>query len=270
MSRHAPLQRVAIVTGGASGIGLATGRALAARGVSVVLADIDFDAAERAAGSGSPGLDIHARRLDVADAASVTECVDDVARTFGRIDLLFNSAADTSAATVGRDSDIANLPEEVWLRTLEVNLTGAMRMCKACIPVMQANAYGSIVNMASVAALAGNVALTAYAASKAALVGMTRSVATQYGRDGVRCNAIAAGFIETPSTSAHMNPVMVDIARRNTLVGFLGAPDDVAEAAAFLLSDEARFITGHTLVVDGGQLAHVPTYDAVRQLDGGD
>jgi NAD(P)-dependent dehydrogenase (short-subunit alcohol dehydrogenase family) len=120
--------------------------------------------------------------------------------------------------------------------------------------------------MASIAALAGNVRLTSYAATKAGVVGLTRSIATQYGRAGIRCNAIAAGFVRTPSTVANLSPEVEDIVCRNTVVGFLGEPRDVAATASFLLSDAARYITGEVLRVDGGQLAHVPTYDGLLQL----
>ncbi|HEX7097386.1 MAG TPA: SDR family oxidoreductase [Acidimicrobiales bacterium] len=125
---------------------------------------------------------------------------------------------------------------------------------------------GAIVNMVSVAALAGNLSLTSYAATKAGVAGLTRSIATQYGRRGIRCNAIAAGFVRTASTTANLTPVVEQIIRRNTLVGFLGEPDDIASVASFLLSDAARYITGEVIRVDGGQLAHVPTYDSLLGL----
>jgi NAD(P)-dependent dehydrogenase (short-subunit alcohol dehydrogenase family) len=128
---------------------------------------------------------------------------------------------------------------------------------------------GAIVNMVSVGALAGNLGLTAYAASKGGLVALTRSIATQYGHLGIRCNAIAAGFVQTPSTTANLTDAMAEIVRRNTLVGFLGEADDVARVIVFLLSEDSRYITGEVIRVDGGQLSHTPTYDALRAAASG-
>jgi NAD(P)-dependent dehydrogenase (short-subunit alcohol dehydrogenase family) len=259
--------RVAIVTGGGSGIGLATAFHLAQRGAAVVVADIDDARAESVAAEGAAaGLTMVAALVDVADDASVVALVRDARARLGGVDLLFNGAADTSPATVGRDLDLERVPDDVWQRSVAVNLTGTMQMCRACLPVMVRRGGGSIVNMASIAALAGNVRLTSYAATKAGVVGLTRSIATQYGRAGIRCNAIAAGFVRTPSTVANLSPEVEDIVCRNTVVGFLGEPRDVAATASFLLSDAARYITGEVLRVDGGQLAHVPTYDGLLQL----
>jgi NAD(P)-dependent dehydrogenase (short-subunit alcohol dehydrogenase family) len=263
--------RVAIVTGGGSGIGHATAILLARRGATVIVADVDAARAEAVAvEAGVVGPPARAVALDVTDRDGIERVVSEVQRDLGGIDLLFNSAADTSPAVVGRDGEVGDLPDDVWQRSVDVNLTGTMAMCRACLPSMVARGGGAIVNMVSVAALAGNVSLTAYAATKAGVAGLTRSVATQYGRRGVRCNAIAAGFVRTPSTTANLTPAVEDIIRRNTLVGFLGEPEDVAEVASFLLSRHARYITGEVLRVDGGQLAHVPTYDALLRLAEGD
>jgi NAD(P)-dependent dehydrogenase (short-subunit alcohol dehydrogenase family) len=259
--------RVAIVTGGGSGIGHATAVHLAERGATVVVADVDEGRATSVAADGAAaGLAMHGRRVDVADGQSVDQLLRDVIETFGGVDLLFNGAADTSPGTVGRDADLLSVPDDVWQRSIDVNLTGSMRMCRACIPSMIERRGGSIVNMLSVAALAGNLTLTSYATTKAGLLGLTRSVATQYGRSGVRCNAIAAGFVRTASTTANLTPEVEEIIRDNTLVGFLGEPRDVAATASFLLSDAARYITGEVLRVDGGQLAHVPTYESLARL----
>jgi NAD(P)-dependent dehydrogenase (short-subunit alcohol dehydrogenase family) len=259
--------RVAIVTGGASGIGLATAVHLARRGATVVAADIDttpvVQAVEDAARAGHA---LTAHRVDVTDRATIDELVAAVVDRHGGVDLLFNGAAATGPNVVGRDAAVTDLPDDVWQRSVDVNLTGTMAMCRACIPSMVERGGGAIVNMVSVAAFAGNVSLTSYAATKAGVVGLTRSVATQYGRSGVRCNAIAAGFVRTPATTANLSPAVEEIVRRNTLVGFLGEAEDVAAVASFLLSDAARYITGETIRVDGGQLAHVPTYDALTRL----
>jgi NAD(P)-dependent dehydrogenase (short-subunit alcohol dehydrogenase family) len=259
--------RVAVVVGGASGIGRATVVLLARRGVRVVVADADSRGADQLAASFDER--VRAVTVDVRSEPSTRDMAASVRDTFGGIDLLVNCAAATGRDTVGRDVDLIAMALESWQTSLDVNLSGSMLTCRACLPLMIERGGGAIVNMVSVGALAGNLGLTAYAASKGGLVSLTRSIATQYGHLGIRSNAIAAGFVSTPSTTANLTDEMAEIVRRNTLVGFLGEADDIARVIVFLLSNDSRYITGEVIRVDGGQLAHTPTYDALRAAASG-
>jgi NAD(P)-dependent dehydrogenase (short-subunit alcohol dehydrogenase family) len=259
--------RVAIVVGGASGIGRATVALLAGRGAQVVVADADHRGAVEVAAAFDER--VQAVVVDVRDEQSVTAMARSAREMFGGIDLLVNCAAATGLDTIARDVDLIGMALEAWQTSIDVNLSGSMLACRACLPLMIERGGGAIVNMVSVGALAGNLGLTAYAASKGGLVALTRSIATQYGHLGIRCNAIAAGFVRTPSTTANLTDAMAEIVRRNTLVGFLGEADDVARVILFLLSSDSRYITGEVIRVDGGQLAHTPTYDALRAAASG-
>jgi NAD(P)-dependent dehydrogenase (short-subunit alcohol dehydrogenase family) len=153
---------------------------------------------------------------------------------------------------------VANLDVEVWDRTIAVDLTGTMLMCRAFVPLMHDG--GSIVNITSNAGLAGDTTLTAYATAKAALHQLTRSIATAYGRRGVRCNAVSPAHIASPSFAANVPADVAAMLQANCLLPRLGRVEDVAAVIAFLASDEASFVTGETWRVDGGALAHLPTY----------
>ena len=261
--------RVAIVTGGASGIGAATVEALAARGAHVAVADVRLDAAEQVAASDrdTPGSVVPVA-LDVRDERSVEAAIAAVVAEFGRVDVLVNSAALTDPAHQARDGAVATAELEVWEQTFATDLHGMMLVCKHTIPVMIAVGGGSIVNISSNSSLAGDIGLAAYASAKAAVNSLTLSIATSYGKQGVRCNAVSPGGIRGPSFRKIIPPDVVEIMERNCLLPYLGEPEDVASVIAFFASDEARFITGQVLRVDGGalsQLVHVPYVRAVQE-----
>lgn len=250
--------RIAIVTGAASGIGAATARRLAAEGASVAVADIVLDGAElvakniRAAGGSARAL-----RVDLGDVASVRAMVEDAVAAFGGLDILHNNAAATRVAA-REDLPVGSADPDVWDLTMRVNLRGAMVAIQAAVPHLLARGGGSIVNTSSGAALAGDLGHPAYGASKAALITLTRYVATEYGKQGVRCNAIAPGFVVTAASEGSAQGAVQDLMLRHHLTPRLGRPEDIASAVVFLASDEAGFITGQTLCVDGGLLAHQP------------
>jgi NAD(P)-dependent dehydrogenase (short-subunit alcohol dehydrogenase family) len=252
--------RVAVVAGGASGIGAAVVDRLAAEGATVVIADVD----ERRAREVATALAgrVEAQRVDVADEASVAALAAELARRFDRVDVLVNSAALTDPAHQARDVAVADLDVDVWDRTIAVDLTGTMLMCRAFVPLMHDG--GSIVNITSNAGLAGDTTLTAYATAKAALHQLTRSIATAYGRRGVRCNAVSPAHIASPSFAANVPVDVAAMLQANCLLPRLGRVEDVAAVIAFLASDEASFVTGETWRVDGGALAHLPTYADAR------
>jgi len=236
--------RVAIVTGAASGIGAATVRALAAEGARVVVVDVDATlGAPLAAEVG--GL---FEAVDVADAPAVERMVGASVRVEGRLDVLVSCAF---AAAFG---SIASLGSAEWARTLDVTLTGVFTAMRAAIPTMRARGGGAIVNVASVSGLGGDRGLGAYNAAKAGVINLTRTAALELAASGVRVNAICPGLVDTPALQRafRRQPAREAVARAAVPAGRFGRPDEVARAILFLASDEASYVTGSTLVVDGG------------------
>src|SRR4051795_11854646 len=248
MSRYAG--RVAVVTGSARGIGAATARRFADEGASVAVLDLDQDAAAAtAAGLGAEKAVGVA--CDVADAASVQAAVARVVEELGKVDVLVNNAG------VTRDNLLFKMSEEDWDTVMNVHLRGSFLMSREAQRHMVPARYGKILNLSSVSAL-GNRGQANYAAAKMGLQGFTRTLALELGPFGINVNAVAPGFIVTEMTDATARRVGVEpeefrkAAADATPVRRVGQPEDIAATAAFLCSDEASFITGQTLYVDGG------------------
>ena len=254
--------RVAIVTGGGGGIGGATARTLAAEGARVAVLDIDEPRANVIASeietAGGAACVIH---TDLSDEESVRTAVTEIAKRFGRIDVLHNNAALTDSEFLSRDTTVIDLDVEVWDRTLNVNLRGQMLTSKHVVPHMVAAGGGSIINMSSGAAFRGDRTRTAYGVSKAGVHALTMYTATSHGKDGVRVNTIVPGLIITDAVKAHLTPQMLEGLARATLTPFVGAPQDVADLVVFLASDKSRYITGQMFTIDGGMSAHVGNPD---------
>jgi len=259
--------RVAIVTGsgGPSGIGSATAKRLAAEGAAVILADIDpGSAADAVAEIEAAGGKAFARVLDLGDEASIAALVGGVEGQFGRLDLLHNNAAATSVDQMGRDMAVALMDADVWDNAFRINSRGTMLMIKHALPLMLHNGGGSIVNTSSGAALRGDFYGPAYASSKAAINCLTMYVATQYGKQGIRCNVVSPGLIMTQANIVNNSQEQLDRIERHKLTPYLGNPDDIAAAVAYLGSDDARFVTGQVIVVDGGITSHMPYFAEVH------
>ena len=246
MSAFAPdalAGKVALVTGAAQGIGLAIARTLAGCGASVVLANVDADKAQEAAKSMTGralGLAMNVARGDEVAAGIarvMTEC--------GRLDVLVNNAGIT------RDGLLIRMKEEDWDRVIEVNLKGTFHCTKAALGVMIKQRSGRIISIASIVGVMGNSGQANYAASKAAILGFTKSVAREYANRGVTANAVAPGFIKTAMTGQLSEDVQVRM-REQIPLGRLGTPEDVAEAVAFLASDAAAYVSGQVIHVNGG------------------
>jgi NAD(P)-dependent dehydrogenase (short-subunit alcohol dehydrogenase family) len=248
---------VAIVTGGANGMGESVVHTLADRGALVVIADKD---AERSAqvedDVRARGGDVEALVTDVKDEEQVVELFARVMSTYGRVDLLDNNAAELELTA--EDPAVADVATQVFADTLTGNLLAPFLCCKHAIPLMVAAGGGRIVNMASITGMRGEMSLSAYGVSKAGVIELTRMVATQYGKQGVRCNAIAPSLINTRNNQRYVGQEFYDMYDRHHLVTHMGEPQDVASVVAFLLSDESRFINGHVIPVDGGMTAVAP------------
>jgi len=249
--------KVALITGGASGIGLSAANLMAKEGAKVVIADFNVNGAKEAAEKiQAQGGDAVGVFLDAGDEASIKEAVEFTVKHYGTITTLFNNVGMTN---LKKDLDAVNVDLEEWDRLMNVNLKSVLLGCKFAIPHMVQAGGGSIVNTASMAGFAGDAIRVAYGASKAGVVNLTKYVATQYGKHNIRCNAVAPGLILTPAAKNNMPPEMLDIFAKYNALPYHGEPDDIGHTVLFLASDEAKFITGQTIQVEGGHYIGNPT-----------
>ena len=258
--------KVAIITGGAGGIGAATARLITARGGKVAVADIVLDRAEALAAELPGAIAIH---LDLESETSTEAMIAQAVQHYGRLDVLHNNAALLGPDIAQQDGDIEHMATALWDRTYAVNVRGTMIACRAALPHLRTT-RGNIVNTVSNLALQGHLIQAAYSSSKAAIIQMTRAIAASHGKAGVRCNAVAPGMTMTPALREAFPPVLRQVVEDETLRDQLGDPEDIAEAAAFLASDAARNVTGQVLVCDGGGASHVPGLAGFRAFFSGE
>jgi len=257
--------KVAIITGAGGGLGAECARVLAMHGAKVVVADINL------AGAQSVATDIEAQggmalalQTDVSSESDVRSMTAAVVERFGRIDILYNNAAILSRDQREGDRDVCNMDVDAWDRAMAVNLRGAMLCTKHAVPVMLRNGCGSVMFATSGLGAQGDLTLSAYAASKAGIAMLSKSVAAQYGKQGIRSNAIQIGLVLGENALHTMPEEIRDILLDNHLTPALGTPRQLADIVAFLASDESAFITGHTLAADGGFSSHTPSMAAMR------
>lgn len=249
--------KVALLTGAASGIGLSAATLLAAEGASVVLADFNHAGADTAAAQiRRRGGDAAAIFLDASNEQSIQEAVAFTVARYGKIDILFNNVGLTN---LRKDLDIVSMDLAEWDRLMNVNLKSVLLGARYAIPHMQEAGGGSIINTASMSAFAGDSIRSAYGTSKAGVVQLTKYIATQYGKDLIRCNAIAPGLILTPAAKANMSPSLLATFEKYNALPYHGEADDIGHAVVFLASDESKFMTGQTLQIEGGHYIGNPT-----------
>ncbi len=257
--------KVAVVTGGASGIGAAAVKRFAAAGAYVAIGDInDEKACELAHALGDRVLPI---QFDALDVASVEKMIDTTVNQFGRLDFLFNNAALMSVEANVNDTDPVNIDFEWWDRIMAANVRGYLAGCKFAIPHMLDQGQGSIVMTSSGAGILGSMSNIAYGASKAAVINLARNIAVIYGKQGLRCNCVCPGVILTEGGAQHVFGEVLTILEENTLTPQLGKPEDVASMALYLCSDDAQFITGQNIVIDGGITMHMPHYSDFNRMN---
>jgi NAD(P)-dependent dehydrogenase (short-subunit alcohol dehydrogenase family) len=262
-------EKVCIVTGAASGIGLASARLFAREGGTVICADIRPDAAEAAAqGIIDTGGAARAMTVDVGSEGDLERMIGQTIADFGRIDVLFNNALFVNQDMAMRDGDFLAFDPEIFFATFKVNVLGAVLASKLAIPHMLERGRGSIIATSSGSSMGGDVTAYSYGSSKAALNWFVQAIAATYGKRGIRSNAILPGPTQTPAKLQWSTPEMDAAFMKVLNVPFIGEPEDIAAMALFLASDESRYVNGMLYPVDGGQSCTVPFVSVTRSMKG--
>lgn len=256
--------KVVVITGAASGIGEATTRRLAEEEAQVVIADYAKDRADRLAEElASQGADVLPVYFTAGQLESCRELISRAQEAYGHIDVLVNNVGVTNLKL---DKDIETLDINYFDEVFHINLRCAVYLTQLAIPLMPASKGGNIVNIASVGGFTGDYQGTFYGITKAGVISLTQYTATQMGKKNIRCNAIAPGLILTPAAFQNLPENMRRIFTRHNSLPYLGEPEDIAATVAFLASDDAKYITGQTIVADGGLTIHNPTVAEMNAL----
>jgi NAD(P)-dependent dehydrogenase (short-subunit alcohol dehydrogenase family) len=249
--------KVALVTGGASGIGRATALTFAREGAKLVIADMNEDGGQQTVHMITEnGGEATFIQVDVTSASAVEAMISKTVETYGRLDCAHNNAGISGRGIAGTHPALtADYPDERWQQVIAVNLTGVWLCMKYEIPQMLHQGGGTIVNTASAAGLVGSRGTSAYVASKHGVVGLTKTAALEYAPQGIRVNCVCPGMIQTPMTESRLRDPALQAQIRMRPMGRVGTPEEVAEAVVWLCSDAASFVTGHTMIIDGGYVA---------------
>jgi NAD(P)-dependent dehydrogenase (short-subunit alcohol dehydrogenase family) len=262
-------EKVAMVTGAASGIGRASSLIMARRGARLMITDVDAPSAQAVVDEiSSAGGEAAYSLCDITQPEQIEAAIAATVSRFGRIDVLHNNAALVTQKTLEEDTDILTIGIDTWDAVFAANVRGTMLGCRFAVREMLKTGGGSIINTSSMYGIGAFVRMPAYSVSKAAINSLTQMVATRWGREGIRCNAVAPSVIMTPLVKRFLPEELIRANRDSTLTGWLGEPEDVGNVVAFLASDDARYLTGQIYAVDGGTTAHLPTYADARRVFG--
>ncbi|KOP65893.1 oxidoreductase [Bacillus sp. FJAT-18019] len=256
--------KVALITGGASGIGLSSAQLMAKEGAKVVIADFNVEGAKEAAENiKAQGGEATVVFVDAGNGDSIKEAVEFTVKKYGKITTLFNNVGLTN---LKKDLDVVNMDLDEWDRLMNINLKSVLLGTRYAVPHMIEAGGGSIINTASMAGFASDAIRAAYGASKAGVVNLTRYIATQYGKYNIRSNAVAPGLILTPAAKNNMPAEVLDLFAKYNALPYHGEPEDIGYTVLFLASDESRFITGQTIQVEGGHYIANPTVPDFEQF----
>lgn len=253
--------KIIIITGAAGGIGASTTRRIVSEGGKVIIADYSREKADQfAAELSNSGADVRPVYFSATELKSCKELITFTMKEYGQIDVLVNNVGGTNPR---RDTNIETLDMDYFDEAFHLNLSCTMYLSQLVIPIMSAQGGGNIVNVASISGITADSNGTLYGASKAGVINLTKYIATQTGKKNIRCNAVAPGLILTPAALNNLNEEVRKIFLGQCATPYLGEPQDVAATISFLASEDARYITGQTIVVDGGLTIHNPTINLV-------
>lgn len=251
------VNKVAIITGGSSGIGMATAEKFVKEGAKVIIADHNYERAKKIADALKDNQ-YHAEAVlfEAAETKSAIKAVDKAIEAFGGIDCIVNNVG---GSDLTKDLDIEHLDIKYFDEVMHINLRSMIAVTQSALPYMKSRREGSIINIASIGGLLGDFRGTLYGISKAGVINLTRYMATQYGKYGIRCNGVAPGLVLTPAAIENLTPENRDIFLKYNSLPYAGKPEDIAGIITFLASEDARYISGQTIIADGGMSCHNPT-----------